>query len=362
MVSEFMTGLRAVVATVALSTSLIMGAANGSMAAPPCGTPVSHGELPSVADCLFILKAAVRTTACVPACICRLDSDGKISTADALLCLHAAVGPPLPPTCDCGATTTTTTLPRLIGTCEFSGSPCRSRFACEEVCFASCATPRNACYEIAETQYQACVARCPVGDLSCPRNCALWRGTSRHSCDKAYEKCATPCDDERCEGLSEGPRFEDTGLTIIDHQTMLEWEKKTAENLNARYTWSRASSSTKRDGTVFTQFLSTMNDRDREGGCYAGHCDWRLPRSSGEGTTGKHPELESIMDFVYCAPADGCDGPRFGPIARDRYWSSTTDVNDNKTAWSVFLNGHYPPISADSKYWSLAARAVRDLR
>lgn len=73
-----------------------------------CAQPISSGSGPSASDCLFILKAAVGSVVCSPACICDPDNNGRTSAVDALMCLKVAVGQPIPLMC-CQATTTTTT-------------------------------------------------------------------------------------------------------------------------------------------------------------------------------------------------------------------------------------------------------------
>jgi hypothetical protein len=353
---------RAVISTILLCSSLIVGSARVAMAEPSCATPVSHGELPIAADCLFILRAAIGAATCIPECACSPTGGETISATDALLCMRAAVGQPFLPACDCPPTTTSTTLPPVTGECEFSGVECQSRFDCEEACFAACAAPWNACYAEAAAGFETCFAKCAADDQTCLRLCVLYRDTIRVSCDRFYQECSPPCDDELCDGLHQGPRFEDTGLTVIDHQTQLEWEKKTAENVGARYTWSKNSTSTRRNGTAFTEFLLAMNDPNREGGCYAGRCDWRLPTTSGDGSTGKQPEMESIVKFVHCPDRFHCVDPLLGPVSRDFYWSATTVAPASTNAWGMYFVETYPRTTSWPKFFASPARAVRDIR
>ncbi len=92
------------------------------------------------------------------------------------------------------------------------------------------------------------------------------------------------------------------GLTVADHQTGLLWERKTGtfvsgghvcetasggcpepHDVNNRYQWSSTPSNP--DGNVFTDFLAKLNDpffgaaltSTDVTGCFAGHCDWRIP-------------------------------------------------------------------------------------
>src|SRR5262249_49342721 len=53
-------------------------------------------------------------------------------------------------------------------------------------------------------------------------------------------------------------------------------------DVNDVYTWSATGGGTTPNGTVFTSFLGTLNngtsfDYTTINGCFAGHCDWRLP-------------------------------------------------------------------------------------
>lgn len=166
--------------------------------------------------------------------------------------------------------------------------------------------------------------------------------------------------------------FEDTGLTVIDHLTGLEWEKKTGvvgigatcpggascgdpHNVNNLYTWSNGG--IEFDGSARTLFLDALNDVAGGGAdCFAGHCDWRLPSSDGspEHPTGEAAELESIVD---CGSRPPCIDPIFGPSVSGYYWSSSTDTVANWTAWIVSFENGSAPITGkpDSHY----ARAVR---
>jgi cytochrome c553 len=79
---------------------------------PKCSQPVTNGPDPTASDCLFILRSAVGSSTCDPACICDLNAAGGITATDALICLKKAVGQNVELACQCGiVTTTTTTLP-----------------------------------------------------------------------------------------------------------------------------------------------------------------------------------------------------------------------------------------------------------
>jgi len=167
------------------------------------------------------------------------------------------------------------------------------------------------------------------------------------------------------------PRFEDRGLTIFDHQTGLEWEKKTTDggihDKDNGYTWTSLLNNpvtNNPDGTAFTVFLAGLNGGNAlpcvgeslDGvtvsslAGYAGHCDWRLP------TIG---ELMTIVDCSYQATAGVCINPIFGPTQeRFPYVSSTSFANGLQTVWDVFFSGGI--LDAFVKYYEkYCVRAVR---
>jgi hypothetical protein len=143
--------------------------------------------------------------------------------------------------------------------------------------------------------------------------------------------------------LDPGGPFHDNGDgTVTDFRTGLQWEKKVAGSgclhcSNDLYYWSGASA-VDPDGNVFTSFLAGLNQHlvleaspvAPAGfiipdivlfGCFANHCDWRLPTLA---------ELHTIVDPGApggCNPcSQTCVDPIFG--ARDingigLYWTST---------------------------------------
>ena len=157
------------------------------------------------------------------------------------------------------------------------------------------------------------------------------------------------------------PRFEDTGLTVVDHATGLQWEKKTEDgsvhDLGNFYELSDPSDGdlTDPDGSAFTEFLGMLNDctttdgRTVSGG-FAGHCDWRLPQVS---------ELLTILDLgaAGCGTGSPCINPSFGPTAADGHWSATTIAGNPTHARG--LNFEQGSIGFGEKDDDLVVRAVR---
>src|SRR5262245_35055727 len=66
-----------------------------------CGQPVSSGAKPIASDCLFILRSAVGSQTCDPACVCDTNGTDDTTASDALVCLKKAVGQDVDLECRC---------------------------------------------------------------------------------------------------------------------------------------------------------------------------------------------------------------------------------------------------------------------
>jgi len=150
------------------------------------------------------------------------------------------------------------------------------------------------------------------------------------------------------------------GLTVADHDTGLLWEKKTGTPVNFAsrvlcetagcpdphdvanaYEWSNVAPDP--NGNAFTDFLAKLNDSSQPAtwssgssvsigtqtsGCFADHCDWRLPNVV---------EIQTILD---CSFGNPCIDPLLGPTASSRYWSASSLATFPTTAWGAsFSNG-----------------------
>jgi hypothetical protein len=153
-------------------------------------------------------------------------------------------------------------------------------------------------------------------------------------------------------GIPPRPRFWDTGLTVQDRVTELEWVKSDdgggLTNVDDLFTWGLTQSSA--DGTLATAYLTNLNDA-----AYAGHSDWRLPTSAGNGAQPVQPaELESILDCSYTP----CIHPLFGP-GQIGYWSSTIDLSLPSTVLTGSLTtGGINHLNRAKEFF---ARAVRNV-
>jgi hypothetical protein len=142
-------------------------------------------------------------------------------------------------------------------------------------------------------------------------------------------------------------RFVDNGnSTVTDNLTGLVWEKKTDDGTlhdkDDVYAWTSTFFGAA-DGSAFTTFLAALNS----GACFAGQCDWRLPRQE---------ELQTIL-LEYPCDTVPCIDTEFGPTQPFSYWSSTTYQFGASAVWTVGFGSGF--VQADVKDNFFYVRAVR---
>ena len=138
-------------------------------------------------------------------------------------------------------------------------------------------------------------------------------------------------------------RYSDTGLTIIDLVTGLEWEKKCSScggnhDWSSGYNWSG----------IWT-WLAAVN-AENSGAGYAGHNDWRIPNMNELLTLVNYGHVAPATDTVFNSQPDSVTRP-FG------YWSSTSFPDDPSTAW--YIDFAFGSVARSNKLLSYYVRAVR---
>ncbi len=288
-------------------------------------------------SCTILVAADARAQVCSFVNDCGdVDQSGAVVTTDAQRVLRKAVGQDVTLVCECSDGG---------NTCAEDLAECLARPDCG-----------NGTVEAGE--------ECDVGNLD-GASCGLVGfegGTMR---------CDTGCQLDPSDCYSD--RFDTSGPTILDNETGLEWEKKDAGNgvqnltnphdSDNLYTWADFLSVP--NGSAFDDFLARLNAPIGPGvdvpavlsegfgptdtGCYAGHCDWRLPTAD---------ELQSIMQGK--APncnLNPCMYPDFAPGVEGLYWTLSTTLTLPNNAWAGNpANGSFV---STQKTLTARARAVR---
>lgn len=212
------------------------------------------------------------------------------------------------------------------------------------------------------------VTSCGDGTLDADEDCEA-ENLAGQACatlgfDSGTLLCAPGCTFDTA--LCHSTRFEDNGSTVIDHQTGLEWEKKDgadaspntgdAHDMDNTYTWTASNNGTTMNGTLFTDFLMKLNGTVdsltlETTGCYADHCDWRLPAVD---------ELRSIAILSPSCSSGSCiQNALLSPVASGRYWSIS---NRSPATGAYFVDFSNGTTAGQFKTTSYAARAVRSIR
>ncbi|HZR80912.1 MAG TPA: DUF1566 domain-containing protein [Candidatus Binatia bacterium] len=177
-------------------------------------------------------------------------------------------------------------------------------------------------------------------------------------CDQKFATAITRADTAAARKGASCRWLDNADGTATDLNTGLQWELKTDDasvhDKDNAYSWKTAGGGTTPDGTAFTAFLGTLNagvtgDGVTTTGCFAGHCDWRLPTVR---------ELGSVLD-PGCAVSNPCTTiPGF--TQSTFYWSSSSDSSDpSDLAWFVDFSDGYTDVDAKTHASTYYARAVR---
>ena len=120
------------------------------------------------------------------------------------------------------------------------------------------------------------------------------------------------------------------------------------------YTWTSLDDSNEMnpDGTVFTEFLASLNN----GTPLAGYTNWRLPTLTELKTILHEPEPCSSPFSINACVVD----PLFWPASEYRHWTSTEWVIDPASISVITFSHGY--IGANVKYGNANVRAVRNVQ
>ena len=220
--------------------------------------------------------------------------------------------------------------------------------------------------DLAECQNDLTVAqRCGNGNVESPEQCDGSNLASQTCVTKGFVagtlRCASGCtfDTSGCFAS----RFVDNGNgTVTDHETGLQWEQKDGvgggadlanpHDVDNTYTWTAVFFGKTPNGTAFTDFLLRLNgasfDRVTLTGCFAGHCDWRLPTVV---------ELQTILLHSFPCTTSPCIDPVFGPTVANFFWSATPRGFPSQDAYRVSFGNGY--VTTNFMSFNHYVRAVR---
>lgn len=158
-------------------------------------------------------------------------------------------------------------------------------------------------------------------------------------------------------------RYIDNGdETVSDLHTGLMWEKKSLTCPGQHcytdvFSWSKPLTPPDGpwlpDGPLFFTFLNGLNnamslDGVASTGCFAGHCDWRIPTDT---------EMIEVLPAMLQCTGDPCISPVFGPVVNSVYWSSKHD--NGLYAYAVWNPAGGPESFFSIRIGERLVRAVR---
>ena len=241
---------------------------------------------------------------------------------------------------------------RELNTCNTNLGTCTTELGACEADLGTCSTDLNACTaDLTEAQDDLATCTADLAACQAEPNAVFPGDGAGHGAALSY--------------MNNGDG------TATDNNTGLMWEVKDdaggVHDVANTYTWTSTPGGTAANGTLFTEFLDTLNnkcdgdvkitctiDADCSGGIGNGKCgragfrDWRIPHIK---------ELQSIVDYGVAFPGPAIDPTFPGLTAASDYWSSTEIAGSPSIAWHVFFdNGN---VGDALKNFALRGRAVR---
>lgn len=189
------------------------------------------------------------------------------------------------------------------------------------------------------------------------RNAVVGKTPDLAKCEEGFVKAVAKADASAAKKKASCRWLDNADGTATDLNTGLQWELKTDDgsvhDKDNGYAWTTTTGGTMPDGSAFTVFLGTLNAGVSGGGdvtvgCFANHCDWRLPTTE---------ELLSMLDDRYpnCIMNPCTTIPGF--TASSFHLTSTTLAGVPTVAVVVnFINGG---VSGVAKSGAIPVRAVR---
>jgi hypothetical protein len=172
------------------SSIVVLFAASSSVAAlGDCAQPVSAGGQPVATDCLYILRAAVGSETCEPACVCDPAGGGGVAATDALACLRVATGLPQALECNCPATTTTTS------TVPTTTLPPTTTTTLTVTTSSTSTTSTTSTSSTSSSTTTSTIVTCDSGGVSFEGSCWYIAATNAISCDTVCGTFEKACDE-----------------------------------------------------------------------------------------------------------------------------------------------------------------------